>query len=218
MTGRVVADGEAGRLEAIAALRRGDLVALPTDTVYGLAVALDAPDGLARLFAAKHRPLDRAIVLLLADRQQAETVGELDAAAQVLASSFWPGGLTLVVRQRAAAGLPPELAGGSGTVGLRVAGHDAPRALAAAVGPLPVTSANRSGQAPALNVAELLAQLGDVEQLAVVLDDGPSPGGVASTVVDCSAGPPRLIRDGAVGVAALVAVLEGAGLEHRLDP
>ncbi len=194
MTARVLPDDDAGRVEAIEALRRGRLVALPTDTVYGLAVALDADDGLGRLFAAKDRPLDRAIVLLLADHRQAETVGVLDPAAHVLAAAFWPGGLTLVVPQRPDAALPVELTGGAATIGLRLPAHDAPQAIALALGPLPVTSANRSGEPPATDAAEVLAGLGGSPELDLVLDGGRVPGGVASTVVDCTGGPARILR------------------------
>ncbi|MEO8228213.1 MAG: L-threonylcarbamoyladenylate synthase [Chloroflexota bacterium] len=216
MSATILVDDEAGRGAAIAALRRGGLVALPTDTVYGLAVGLEAIGGLGRLFAAKHRPLDKAIVLLLADHRQAESVGLLDAAAHVLVSAFWPGGLTLVVPLRPDAALPAELTGGTGTIGLRLPAHDAPRALAAAVGPLPVTSANRSGEAAATDAAQVLDQLGDSADLELILDGGPVPGGVASTVVDCAAGPARILRAGAITVDALAAVLDEAELEHRL--
>jgi len=216
VSARLLPDSPASRAEAIAALRAGSLVALPTDTVYGLGVALGAPDGLGRLFAAKRRPLDKAVALLLADHRQAETVGDLDAAAHVLAAAFWPGGLTLVVPQRTDAGLPAELTGGAATIGLRVPAHDAPRELAAAVGPLPVSSANRSGQPPALDAAAVLVQLGDVNDLAIVLDGGPVAGDLASTVVDCSTGPARILRLGSISAEALAAVLDEAELEHRL--
>lgn len=216
MTSRVLPDDEAGRAAAITALRRGQLVAMPTDTVYGLGVALSADGGLARLFAAKRRPLDKGIVLLLADHRQADEVGSLDAAAHVLAAAFWPGGLTLVVPQRPGAGLPSELTGGAATIGLRLPAHDAPRALAAAVGPLPVSSANRSGEAPAVSAADVLAQLGDSADLAVILDGGPAAGGVPSTVVDCAGGPARILRAGAISAEALAAVLDEAELEHHL--
>jgi L-threonylcarbamoyladenylate synthase len=212
----VVSDNRAGRAEAIAALRRGRLVALPTDTVYGLAVALDAVGGLGRLFAAKERPLDRGIVLLVADHRQAETVGLLDAAAHVLAAAFWPGALTLVVAQRPDAELPPELTGGAATVGLRLPAHDAPRALAAIVGPLPVSSANRSGEPPATDVAGVIAQLGNARDLEIVLDGGPAAGGIASTVVDCAGGPARILRPGGIPADVLAAVLDEADLAHRL--
>jgi L-threonylcarbamoyladenylate synthase len=216
MTTRIVPDDVAGRIEAVAALAAGALVALPTDTVYGLGVALDAVGGLGRLFAAKHRPLDRGIVLLLADHHQADVAGIMTPAAHVLAAAFWPGGLTLVVPQRAEAGFPPELTGGAATIGLRLPAHDAPRALAAAVGPLPVSSANRSGEPPAISAAEVVSQLGDSPDLAVVLDGGPAGGGVASTVVDCAIGPPRILRAGAIAVDVLAAVLDEAGIEHAL--
>jgi L-threonylcarbamoyladenylate synthase len=216
MTARIVPDDAAGRAEAVAALRRGALVGLPTDTVYGLGVALDAPGGLERLFAVKRRALDKGIVLLLADHLQADEAGLLDPAAHVLAAAFWPGGLTLVVPQRADAGLPPELTGGAATIGLRLPAHDAPRALAAAVGPLPVSSANRSGQPPATDAADVLSQLGDSPDLAVILDGGVAPGGVASTVVDCASGPPRILRAGTIAADILAAVLDEAGLKHRL--
>ena len=215
MTGRVVPDDAAGRAEAIAVLRRGRLVALPTDTVYGLAVALDARGGLGRLFAAKDRPVDRGIVLLVADHRQAEAVGSLSAAAHVLAAAFWPGALTLVVAQHRDAGLPSELTGGAATIGLRLPAHDSPRALAAAVGPLPVTSANRSGQPPATDVDGVLSQLGHAD-LELVLDGGPAPGGVASTVVDCASDVPRILRHGGISAEALAAVLDDSGLEHAL--
>ncbi len=162
----------------------GGIVALPTDTVYGVGVALGAPHGLARLFAAKDRPLDRAIVLLVADVEQAEKVGVMTAGARALAERFWPGGLTLVLRQAATATLPAALTAGNATIGVRVPDHDCPRTLARELGPLPVTSANISGPPPATTAEEVLAQLG--ERIDLVLDGGPARGGVSSTVVDCS--------------------------------
>lgn len=213
---RLVADDAVGRAAAIEALRAGRLVALPTDTVYGLSVALDAPDGIGRLFAAKRRPPEKGVVLLLADHRQAEEVALLDAAAHVLAAAFWPGGLTLVVRQRPDVRLPAALTGGAPTIGLRLPAHECPRALARALGPLPVTSANRSGEPDAIDAAGVLAQLGDATDFELVLDGGPVRGGVPSSVVDCSTGSPRLLRAGAIPLAALAAVLDEAELEHRL--
>src|SRR6202142_2802364 len=89
---RLLPDDASGRAEAVAALRAGGIVAMPTDTVYGVGVALDAPDGLQRLFAAKDRPLDRAIVLLVADLEQAASLGVFSSAGRGLAERFWPGG------------------------------------------------------------------------------------------------------------------------------
>ena len=213
---RLAADDAPGRAAAIEALRRGALVAFPTDTVYGLGVALGALDGIERLFQAKRRPPEKGVVLLLADHRQADEVAELGAAGQVLAAACWPGALTLVVRQRPDVPLPPALTGGASTVGLRLPDHETPRALAAALGPLPVTSANRSGQPDATDAAGVLAQLGDVPDLALVLDGGPARAGQSSTVVDCSAGPVRLLRAGAISIELLMAVLAEAGLDHQL--
>ena len=213
---RLVVDDAPGRAAAIEALGRGALVAFPTDTVYGLGVALGAPDGIERLFLAKRRAPEKGVVLLLADHRQADEVAELGAAGQVLAAACWPGALTLVVRQRPDVPLPPALTGGATTIGLRLPDHETPRALAAALGPLPVTSANRSGQPDAIDAAGVLAQLGDVPDLALVLDGGPARGGQSSTVVDCSAGPVRLLRAGAISIELLMAVLAEAGLDHQL--
>jgi L-threonylcarbamoyladenylate synthase len=207
---RVLRDDATGRAAAVAALRAGGLVAMPTDTVYGVGVALHAPDGLARLFAAKDRPLDRAIVLLVADLEQAASIGVLTPAARVLAERFWPGGLTLVLAQAAGASLPPELTAGAATIGVRLPDHDSPRALARALGPLPVTSANLSGRPDARDAAEVLAQLGD--RIDLVLDGGPARGGTPSTVVDCSSEFPRILRVGAVATAELVDALRAAGI------
>jgi L-threonylcarbamoyladenylate synthase len=209
---RLLPDDAAGRAAAIEILRAGGLVAMPTDTVYGVGVAKDAPDGLARLFAAKDRPLDRAIVLLVADIGQVASVAVLSPAARVLAERFWPGGLTLVLAQATGARLPAVLTGGAATIGVRLPDHDSPRALARALGPLPVTSANLSGHPDARNAPEVLAQLGD--RIDLVLDGGPARGGVPSTVVDCSGELPRLLRSGATDPASLAAVLEEAGFAH----
>jgi L-threonylcarbamoyladenylate synthase len=205
MTARIVVDDAAGRDEAIAVLRAGGIVALPTDTVYGIAVALDTPGGIEALFAAKRRPPDKGIMLLLADATQAPAIGEWPPAAAALAEAFWPGGLTVIVPQRLDVPLPAVLTGGAATIGLRVPDHDAPRALAAAVGPLPTTSANVSGLAEAGDAAAIVEQLGDA--VALVLDGGPAHGGPASTVVDCTVEPPRILRIGAIPVAALEAAL-----------
>jgi L-threonylcarbamoyladenylate synthase len=214
MTAAIVPDDDAGRSEAIRILRAGGIVALPTDTVYGIAVDLAVTGGIERLFEAKRRPTDRAIMLLLSDAAQARGLGQWPPAADALAGAFWPGGLTLVVPQRPDVPLPPELTGGRPTIGLRVPDHPSPRALAAGVGPLPVTSANVSGLPPGATAAEILTQLGDAVEL--ILDGGRTHGGPASTVVDCSADVPRILRVGAVKPAALAACLRLAALPEPM--
>ncbi len=214
MTIRVIADDEAGRGEAVTTLRAGGLVALPTDTVYGIAVALDTPNGIERLFRAKDRPPDRGITLLVASAAQAASIGEMGPAAAALAAACWPGGLTLVVPQRAGIDLPAALTGGAATVGLRLPDHPAPVALALGIGPLPTTSANRSGFPEAPDAASIVDQLGAAVDL--VLDGGMAHGGPASTVIDCTGERPRILRPGAVALATIVDVLERAGVDHDL--
>ena len=210
MTTRV-RDDAAGRAAAIEVLRAGGVVAVPTDTVYGIAVALETPGGIERLFAAKQRPPDKAIALLLADQGQAAAIGVLTPSAEALGRAFWPGGLTLVVARRADVPLPAALMGGElapgaiPTVGLRVPDHDAPRAIARALGPLPTTSANRSGE-PELGDADAIEhELGAALQL--ILDGGPALGGPASTVVDCTGAEPVIRRAGAISPARIEAAL-----------
>jgi L-threonylcarbamoyladenylate synthase len=205
LTARIVADGDAGRAEAVAILRAGGIVALPTDTVYGIAVDLTTPRGVEALFAAKRRPPDKGIMLLLGDAAQAPAIGEWPPTAAALAAAFWPGGLTVIVPQRPDVPLPAALTGGTATIGLRVPDHATPRALAAAVGPLPTTSANVSGVPEAHDAAGIVDQLGDAIEL--VLDGGPAHGGPASTVVDCTVDPPRILRLGAISAEAIDEVL-----------
>jgi L-threonylcarbamoyladenylate synthase len=205
MTARITRDGDAGRDEAAEVLRAGGIVALPTDTVYGIAVALDTPGGVERLFAAKQRAPDKGIMLLLADAAQAPSIGAWPATAAALAAAFWPGGLTVVVPQRPDVPLPAALTAGTATIGLRVPDHETPRALAAAVGPLPTTSANRSGDPEARDASAIIEQLGDAVDL--VIDGGSAHGGPPSTVVDCTVDPPRILRAGAVPVGEIERVL-----------
>jgi L-threonylcarbamoyladenylate synthase len=212
VSARTVPDDSAGRAEATAVLQSGGVVAIPTDTVYGIAVALETPDGIERLFRIKRRPPDRGIVLLLGAASQAGSIGVMGPAASALADACWPGGLTVVVPQRPDIALPAVLTGGSPTIGLRVPDHDAPRALAASVGPLPTTSANVSGLPEAGDAAEILAQLGD--GIDLILDGGPASGGQPSTVMDCTGERPVVLREGAIPTARIAAILDAASVDH----
>lgn len=202
---RVVPDGPAGRSEAVEVLRAGGIVAIPTDTVYGIAVALATPGGIERLFEVKRRPPERAIAVLLADAAQAATLGAFPPAAAALATELWPGPLTLVLRLRPDADLPAVLTGGARTIGVRLPDHPAPRALAAAVGPLPTTSANTSGRPDSLDAAAVVEELG--ESIDLVLDGGRTPGSRPSTVVDVTMDPPAILRVGAIDEARVREVL-----------
>ena len=186
---------------ALDALERGALVAIPTDTVYGLAARLDRPAALRRLYEAKGRPEDRAIPVLLSN---ADLISELTTGlpdgAEEFAGRFWPGPLTIVLPRGPR--VPDLVTAGHDTVGLRMPDH--PFALAlieAAGGALAVTSANRSGE-PSLRdpaaVAEALA--GEIE---LVFDSGPTPGGQASTVVALAPAGPTVLREGPVDAETL---------------
>lgn len=216
MTARIVADDDAGRARAIETLQGGGIVALPTDTVYGIAAALDTPSGIERLFDVKRRPGDRAVMLLLGDAGQASDVGVMTRAADALRDAAWPGGLTIVVPQRPDRPLPAALTGGRPTIGLRLPDHEAPRTLARALGPLPVTSANVSGDAEATDAAAIVATLG--EGIDLVLDGGPAHGGPPSTVVDCTGTRPTILRAGALSTARVIAILDAADVPHDLAP
>ena len=211
---RVLPDGPGARAEAVELLRAGLIVAVPTDTVYGIAADLSLPDAIERLFAAKGRPPERAVAVLLADAVQASVLGVMGPAASLLAERFWPGGLTLVLPVRSEARLPGVLAAGAPTIGVRVPDHPAPRAIAAVLGPLPTTSANRSGEADARDAAEIAERLGSA--VALVLDGGPIRGGPASTVVDCSVALPVVLRAGAIPPAEIAAALDEAGIAHEI--
>lgn len=182
------ADAPGAVEEAAAALARGELVAFPTDTVYGLAAG---HDHLGKLYEAKDRPKERRIPVLLSDATNLEASAIVTPAARLLAQRFWPGPLTLVlVRPR------------RGTQAYRVPDHAlARRLIAASGGGLPVTSANRSGQPDARTAQEVLDQLEG--RVALVLDGGTTPGGVPSTVVDCTSDQPKILREGAVGAAEI---------------
>lgn len=174
--------------EAAAALARGELVAFPTDTVYGLAAG---HDHVRKLYVAKDRPKDKRIPVLLSDATNLEASALVTPAARALAAAFWPGPLTLVL-----------VAPRRGTLAFRVPDHPvARRLIAASGGGLPVTSANRSGRPDAKTADEVLAQLEG--RVALVLDGGPVTGGVPSTVVDCTTERIKILREGAISSAAI---------------
>ncbi|MGE3836225.1 MAG: L-threonylcarbamoyladenylate synthase [Acidimicrobiia bacterium] len=203
---------------AVEALRAGLVVLLPTDTVYGLAVDPTRPGATARLFAVKARPTEVALPVLAADAGQAlGLAGPVSPVAGRLAGELWPGGLTLVVARRAGLGLdlggPDDL-----TIGLRVPDDDLVRHLAAEVGPLATTSANRHGRSTPATAAEVLDQLGPAAAgLGAVLDGGPRSG-LASTVVSCVGDGAVVLREGAVPAATVRAVAGAPTPPHRPGP
>lgn len=190
--------GQARLVErAVALLRAGEAVAFPTDTVYGIG-ALDR----ARLFAIKRRPPEKAIAALVAAPEMAEQMAEqmaegLSGAARALVARYWPGALTVVVRQRGVEG---------GAVGLRMPDHPVPLAIIRRLGePLTTTSANLAGGPSPRTADDVLAQLPSGYPL--LIDGGPCPGGVDSTVIDLTGEQPRLLRAGGLPRKAVEAIL-----------
>jgi L-threonylcarbamoyladenylate synthase len=202
VTPRILAAADPTTLDAAAeAIARGEIVGVPTETVYGLAV-LPRIAPLAALLRAKRRSMDKGIALLIDDLDQVVDLVDVPETARRLAAVFWPGALTLVLPLRPGVVLPDAVTGRRDTLGLRLPDHPVPRALARRLGPIAVTSANRSGEPDAHTAAELLASVGDA--LALVIDDGAVRGGVPSTVVALSLdGELTILRSGALDEAVL---------------
>lgn len=190
--------------EAAAVLASGHVVGIPTDTVYGVAVDPWRPGATDRLFAAKERPRRVVLPVLVGGLQQAGLLADpLSPVASRLVERWWPGPLTVVVGARADHGA--DIGGDGRTVGLRCPDHAVVRALCWRAGPLATTSANRHGEPPTTTAAELVAALPEV---SLVLDAGPC-GRPASTVVDASTEPVRLLRAGGLPWAEVLASLGG---------
>jgi L-threonylcarbamoyladenylate synthase len=180
-------------------LAAGMVVAIPTDTVYGLAVDPSQPGAVDRVFALKKRPGEVALPVLVTGWGQVEMVaGTLEGAAQGFADQYWPGPLTLVVprRGRFRADLGGELAA-SWTVGLRWPDHPVVQALCTAIGPLAVTSANRHAEPPATSAEDVIVAFTGDDRLSAVLDGGVCDG-APSTVVECRGPMSRCLREGAI--------------------
>jgi L-threonylcarbamoyladenylate synthase len=196
---------EAGLTAAITALSRGDLVLLPTDTVYGVAADAFTPAAVTRLLAAKNRGRTMPVPVLIGEASTLSGLTvDLPPVATQLAQAFWPGGLTLVVEH--AESLAWDLGDAEGTVAVRLPDDDIARELLRSTGPLAVSSANRSGRPAATTAQDAVDQLG--EHAVVVLDGGPRTGSAASTIVDCTGPVPRVLRIGAIGIERLREVAE----------
>ena len=197
MTDRIPPTPE-GLARAAELLAAGAVVAFPTDTVYGVAVAASLPDRIDALFALKRRPMDRRIPMLVTGLEQAAALGAgVDERARALAARFWPGALTIVLPR------------GDETQAFRAPDHPVALALIDAAGPLLATSANLSDEPDTLGADEvLIAFATQQDELAAVVDGGAVPGGVASTVVDLSVTPARILREGPIGREELARILE----------
>lgn len=204
--------------DAVARLRAGRLVAMPTETVYGLAADADRADAVARIYAAKGRPGDHPLIVHIVAPASAHHEAALHHyaaavpdVARALMQAFWPGPLTLILPRRT--GVAEAAAGGHPTIGLRSPGHPVAQALLAACAAaglkgLAAPSANRFGRVSPTQAEHVLSELGSLgDDELLILDAGACPVGIESTIVDCSRGEPVLLRPGMIGRAELERVL-----------
>lgn len=202
---------EADYARAVALLRAGELVAIPTETVYGLGADAANPAAVARIFAAKGRPADHPLIVHLAGHDAVDHWAEqVPAVAWALMETFWPGPLTLILKKQS--WVPDAVTGGQDTVGLRVPGHPVAlellRRFAAAVGEhagIAAPSANRFGRISPTTAGHVREELGD--RVPLILDGGPCVVGIESTIVDCSRGQPVVLRPGHISPLHLEAIL-----------
>lgn len=190
--------------DAVAAIRRGDLVVLPTDTVYGIASRPDDAAATARIFDAKQRPRGLELPVLVPDADAARRIAAFDVRAERLASRWWPGALTLVL-PRTDTSSSWDLGGDPTTVGVRVPRHPLALALLSRTGPLAVTSANRSGSPTPSTCDAIVAAFGD--SVDVYLCEEVALEGLASTVVDLAHGEASVLREGAIPSADVLSAL-----------
>jgi L-threonylcarbamoyladenylate synthase len=182
--------------QALIILQQGGLVAFPTDTVYGLGALVLDDAAVRSIYAAKDRPIEKAIPVLLADAEDMEKVGiNVPDVAYQIAARFFPGPVTCLIPKKPDL---PESVSATSTVGVRVPDHPVARALLHAAGPMAVTSANISGGSSPSTADEVLAQLDG--RIPLILDGGRTPGGIPSTVVDCTATELKVLREGPISL------------------
>ncbi|QDQ29384.1 threonylcarbamoyl-AMP synthase [Chitinimonas arctica] len=200
---------------ALALLQAGELVAIPTETVYGLAADASQPHAVAKIFALKGRPADHPVIVHIAGKAQLDDwAQDIPAAARQLADAFWPGSLTLILKRKPH--VPDAVTGGQDTVGLRAPAHPLAHALLTRFGGgLAAPSANQFGHVSPTTARHVFNEFG--ERLPLILDGGPCPVGVESTIVGLTGDHPTLLRPGGVPVEAIEAVL-GVKLVHHEKP
>jgi len=188
---------------ALDLLKSGGIVAFPTDTVYGVgALAFDG-NAIESIYTAKDRPMEKAIPILIGEIMDTiKVVTDFPLTARKLAARFWPGPLTCVLTKKSTL---PEAVSASSTVGVRIPDHAVSRILLRSSGPMAVTSANISGQPSPSTAQEVFEQLNG--RIPLIIDGGTSPGGVPSTVIDCSSTEVKLLREGPISLDNINSVL-----------
>ncbi len=192
-----------GVAAAARAIRNGKLIVVPTDTVYGIGADAFTPEAVAALLQAKGRGRDMPVPVLVGSPATLGGVAVTDKTIDALVEAFWPGGLTLICRQQPS--VRWDLGDTGGTVAVRMPDHDVAVEVLKTTGPLAVSSANVTGQSPARTAGDARDQLGD--SVAVYLEAGDTGGDTPSTIVDVSGPLPRVLRQGALGLAELQSVV-----------
>lgn len=188
---------------ALETLLSGGLVAFPTDTVYGLGALAFNERAVKAIYAAKERPVEKAIPVLIGDPDDLTQVAEeIPFLAKRLIARFWPGPLTILVPKKTSL---PNVISATSTVGVRVPDHEVARTLLRRAGPMAVTSANRSSQPSPITAQEVFEQLGG--RIPLILDDGRTPGGIPSTLVDCTGTEIQILREGPISKEQLLSAI-----------
>lgn len=188
---------------ALEVLLSGGLVAFPTDTVYGVGVLAFHAEAIESIYIAKNRPMEKAIPVLIGDVEDLiKVANEIPILAARLIARFWPGPLTVLVPKKPTL---PEAISATSTVGVRVPNHDVARSLLRLAGPMAVTSANISGQANPTTAQQVFAQLGG--RIPLILDGGETPGGIPSTLADCTGDQIEVLREGPITKAQLISAI-----------
>lgn len=215
-----LASDESGIAMAARLLSEGQTVAIPTETVYGLAADARNPDAVAAIYAAKGRPSFNPLIVHVAGLKQASDIAEIPQQAQRLAQAFWPGALTLVLPLRRGAGIASLVTAGLDTVAIRVPAAPVAQALLTAFdGPLAAPSANASGRISPTSAAHVLDPDGGLDgRIAAVLDAGPCPVGVESTIIGWQGDRAALLRPGGLPAEAIEAALGQPLLRPEADP
>ncbi|WP_299840919.1 L-threonylcarbamoyladenylate synthase [uncultured Paracoccus sp.] len=215
-----LAPDESGLATAAELLRRGQTVAMPTETVYGLAGDARNGEAVAAIYAAKGRPSFNPLIVHVAGLAEAEAIAEFSTEARTLAQAFWPGALTLVLPLRAKAGIASLVAAGLDTVAIRVPAASAAQALLRSFGgPLAAPSANASGRISPTSADHVLDPDGGLDgRIAAVLDAGPCPVGVESTIIGWQGDQPQLLRPGGLPSETIESALGRPLALHHADP
>ncbi len=190
--------------QALAVLKNGGILAFPTDTVYGLGALAFENTAIESIYIAKDRPIEKAIPILIGDLSDLDQVAEnIPSMALRFAARFWPGPLTCIVPKKQTL---PLAVSATSTVAVRIPNHPDALTLLRAAGPMAVTSANISGQPSPSTAKEVHSQLNG--RIPMILDGGKTPGGVPSTLVDCTGKEPVILRDGPISLAVLLSALQ----------